>query len=132
MPHLNRVLLLFPLLLLCTSSSPAQHGPPIPVQAHQTAKTLRDLCREYVATGDEYHLDARACLGYVEGAIDALTLAMVNFQFEAKACVLPMATTEDLVRVTLKYIDAHPEKLSYAAADVVWLAMIASYPCPAK
>ena len=138
MSHLTRVLLLFPLLLLCTLSSPAQT---VTVTTHKTATELRDLCRAYIiGTGTlsteaqltQHQLNVGICLGYIQGAADALTLAMGNFQFEAKACMPSQPTTEEQVRVTLKYIDGHPELLSYSAADVVWRAMIASYPCPAK
>jgi hypothetical protein len=38
------------------------------------------------------------------------------------------ATAEELVPVFLKFIDDHPEKLSYGAADVLWQAMAAAYP----
>ena len=87
MPHLNRVLLLFPLLLLCTSSSPAQTVRPVIVQSYQKAKELRDLCREYIAGMDAIRriekptadaVKGAACLGYIKGSVDGLNLAIHN------------------------------------------------------
>jgi hypothetical protein len=48
--------------------------------------------------------------------------------FPIKPCVPEEATAEELVPVFLKFIDDHPEKLSYGAADVLWQAMAAAYP----
>jgi hypothetical protein len=77
---------------------------------------------------------AGACLGYIQGAVDGLQLAMATgvVSKSFKACVPEASTTDELVRVFLKFIDDHPEGLSYAAADVVWSAMTASYPCCAN
>jgi hypothetical protein len=125
-------LLLFPLLLLCTSSSPAQT---VDVITHKNAIELRDLCRELIGPNRfEHPLDAGHCTGYIQGAVDGLNLAPTVWKVPAsvKACVPQGTTTEELVRVFLKFIDSHPQKLSYAAANVVWQAIIASYPCPAK
>jgi len=130
---LTRVLLLFPLLLLCTSSSPAQ----IRVTSHLTATELRDLCREYIATDDATH-PAGQCLGYIEGAVDAINVSRASILSIHPHSTVPLppawcapkeGTTDELVRVFLKFIDGHPEKLSHAAADVVWQALSASYPC---
>jgi|SRR6516162_3053430 hypothetical protein len=121
MSHLNKVLLLFPLLLLCTSSSPAQT---VKVGTHRTATKLQDLCREH----------AGECLGYIQGAADGFAFAMAHGWVPTswKACTPKGVTGNGLVRVFLEFIDNHPEQLSYSAADVVWNAMAAAYPCPAK
>ena len=124
--------LLFPLLLLCTASLPAQT---VPVNSHQSAMQLRDLCKDFVApTPFEHPLNAGLCAGYVQGAVDGFYLALTRgwVPTSEKACILKQATMEELVRVILKFIDNHPEQLSYSAADVAWDAMTAAYPCPAK
>jgi hypothetical protein len=135
-------LLLFP-LLLCTLSSHAQIHPSAQtanVTTHKTATQLRDLCREFMAMPGgsnippEQFLHVGECMGYVLGAVDGFHLAMVTWKVptSVKACMPKGATIDELVQVTLKFIDGHPEDLSSAAADVVWRAMIATYPCPAK
>jgi hypothetical protein len=136
MSHLTRVLLLI-LLLLCTLSSPAA------LVVHKDAKELRDSCREVVAIIDipPGHatvgggIEGGICLGFIQGVVDGFAVAAGRgweVPTSLKACVPEKASTDELIRVFLKYIDGHPENLSYAAADVVWQAMIASYPCPAK
>jgi hypothetical protein len=138
MSHVNEALLLLPLLLPCTSTSPAQTVTEVPT--HKGAKELRNSCRGYIATIDgtiqtvRNQINAGICLGYIQGAVDGFYLAMVTWEVptSAKACVPKEATTEDLVRVFLKYIDGHPEHLSDSAVSAVWQAMVASYPCPAK
>jgi len=126
MSHLTRVLLLFLLLLFCILSSPAQ----IRATSHLTATELRDLCREYIATDDATH-PAGQCYGYIQGAADGLDLARATGEVptSVKPCVPKEATTDELVRAFLKFIDGHPEKLSHTAAGVVWQALTASYPC---
>lgn len=141
MSHLTRVLLLFPLLLLCALSSPAAD-----VVARENAKELRDKCRDYIAMAPVARpgaffdipglaLNANKCIGYIEGAIDGLNIKMAASGVDPKslkACMPKEATTDELVRVFLKYIYSHPGELSNMAADVVWRAIITSYPCPAK
>ena len=133
MSHLRRVLLLFPLLLLCTSSSPAQTAE-VPTYLH--ANELRDLCRAYTTSVDTHAnvscTDVGQCLGYMQGAVDGLNLAMVKYNIALGACVPKMANPDELTRVTLKVIDEHPEKLSHIATETVWQAMAAYYPCRAK
>ena len=159
MSHSHRVLLLFP-LLRCTCSR-QDHTPSAadlsrelaPGRVHKTAKELRDNCKEYIASLDpsghfhatdaENAVHVALCLGFIQGAVDGLAL-MPTPGVETTACVLndpdatydqtppPEPTMEELVRVTLKFMDEHPEDLSLEAAKVVWRAMIASYPCSAK
>jgi hypothetical protein len=110
------------------------------VPTHKSAKELRNSCRGYIATIDgtiqtvRNQINAGICLGYIQGAVDGLQLAMATgvVSKSFKACVPEASTTDELVRVFLKFIDDHPEGLSYAAADVVWSAMTASYPCCAN
>ena len=107
-----------------TSTSPS---PTVNVMSHLTTKELRDLC----ITMDAVH--AGHCGGYVQGVVDGIYFATAGWKVPTvKACVPQGATTDELVRVTLKIIDAHPEELSSPAASVVWNALAAAYPCPAK
>src|SRR5262249_38483900 len=132
MSHLTRVLLLFPLLLLCTSSLPAQIHPSaqtVNVITHYTATELRDLCREYIAIFDGTApenpikgVKSGQCMGYILGAIDGLNLEMAAGvgPKSLKACVPKTATMDELVRIFLKFIDIHPEQLHHTAAGVAW------------
>jgi hypothetical protein len=123
-------------MLLCTSSSPTQTAA-VNVISHQTAKELRDLCREYIVmvdgprTSPENPLNAGQCLGYIQGLVDGFDLAMATLKgpTSLKVCMPKKATTDEATRVTLKYIGDHPEDLSNTASDVVWRAMISYYPC---
>jgi hypothetical protein len=132
---------LFPLLVLCASSLHAQNahgeGP------HLRATQLRDECKKYVAVADgtlpkvERQLHAGSvgtCGGYVMGAADAFEVAMKSgvLPEPLQACVPKESTGDELIRVFLKFIDSHPEKLSNSAAEIVWQAIIASYLCPKK
>ena len=116
------LLLLLAVPLQFTHAQEVKHAPTAELHtgatAYQTAKGLRDLCREYITD---------QCLGYIQGASDAFDLAMFEL-FPIKPCVPEEATAEELVPVFLKFIDDHPEKLSYGAADVLWQAMAAAFP----
>jgi hypothetical protein len=139
MSHLNRVLLVFPLMLLCTSSSLTQTAA-VSVISHQTAKQLQDLCRDYIAMVDgprntpEHPLNTGQCLGYIQGLVDGFDLAMASLKVarlktSLTVCVPKTATTDEMARVTLKYIGDHSKDLSNTASDEMWRAMISSYPC---
>ena len=49
------------------------------------------------------------CLGYVQGAVDALELATTVYDVPKVACLPEKAGTDELIRVTLKFIDGHQE-----------------------
>ena len=68
----------------------------------------------------------------LEGAVDGLYVAIEDNNDASRACVPKEATVDELIRVTQKYIEENPKSLHYAAADVVWQAMAASYPLPCK
>ena len=160
MSHLTRVLPLFPTLLLCTSSLSSQtatvgthrDAKKLRDVCKGDIATVRDTnplllgrageqgassWRKIDETPQTYRdqINAGICLGYIQGAVDAINLSLHPYStlpLPPAWCAPKEATTDELIRVFLKYIDGHPEELSHAAADVLWRAMIDSYPCPAK
>ena len=77
-------------------------------------------------------MDAGICLGFIQEVADGFALLTKTYNLAAEPCVCEKATTDELIRVTLKFINEHPEHLADGGADVVWHAMVAFYPCPAK
>jgi hypothetical protein len=74
-----------------------------------------------------------ACIAYIKGSVHGLNLALHPLAAQSHlTLVCPGSMWRNWLEVFLKYIDSHPGELSNMAADVVWRAMIASYPCPAK
>ena len=186
MRHLHRVLLLFPLLLLLCTCSRQDHSPSeacpsaagsrrdsVPaaarqVSSHLTAAELRILCSDYITSvdtsgshGSKTLVNGGNCLGYIQGVIDGSDQAMASYDIpQLRAYVPEKATAEELVRVTLRFIDEEPDvpvtdwvilqgegknlekpdwkrlfskewyQRSPLAASVVWHAMRAAYPCP--
>jgi len=79
------------------------------------------------------------CLGFVQGAMDADSIWGIA---EAKAygpkaqkllsyCVPKDVTWPQIVRVLVKWLSDHPDKLNWAGYGVIQMSMSASYPCPA-
>jgi hypothetical protein len=63
--------------------------------------------------------------GYIEGVSDAL-------QMSGAICPAAGVSTEQEVAIVQKYLSANPERWHYRAADEVFLALRAVFPCASK
>jgi hypothetical protein len=80
--------------------------------------------------------DSAFCSGYVAGVMDANN-ALLNSVAAAKdAPVRPMyclpsdgVEVGQAVRITVKWLRAHPEKLHLQGGDLVWMSLADAFPC---
>jgi hypothetical protein len=63
------------------------------------------------------------CLGYIS--------AIIEFN-GATICAPSTATYEQAIRITFKYLNNNPERLSLPANLLVFAAMSSAFPCQAK
>ena len=76
-------------------------------------------------------LDSSQCVGYMQGALDIFEATKAwNWSPNAGSiCVPQEVSTEEAIRVFLKYMDEHPEELHFAAAAELQTALHTVFPC---
>lgn len=72
---------------------------------------------------------AGICVGYIQGARDMHDV----YQFASKAtplfCIPSQVPNGQLVRILLKYLQSHPEKLHLNGGFLCSLAFVEAFPC---
>jgi hypothetical protein len=78
--------------------------------------------------------DGNRCLGYVSGVADEFeSEGLEDVKHPLGSICLPEGVSSvQLVKIFLKFADAHPEQLHYAAPTVIWNSLIDVFPCPVK
>ncbi len=103
---------------------------------------LATQCKTYVRVTD-YSLqtptkadfaEAGKCVAYVQAVVDAYQNLRQSPLIPRRAlfCAPDEMTGDQAVRITLKYLDDHPEELHYAASSDVWTALHKAFPMPRK
>lgn len=84
-------------------------------------------------------LDAEWCLGYVGGFVDSLDAVEMyeSADFEeyksnrrALICFPEDSTIGQDIRIVVKFLQDHPEKLHYRERNLVFMALQQAFPCP--
>lgn len=114
---MRRILLLVA-LLSCASWAQAPN-----VSHHTNGSDLLDYCQ--AAVNHESGGRAGICLGYINAYRDLAAMLP-----DAQLLCLPDGIgNEQFIRILLKYLDQHPEKLHLPAAQLVYDAMQDVFPC---
>jgi Rap1a immunity proteins len=111
-----------------TSPALGQRNPP--------ASALVDACKDI----DTPSLNGISCHGFVNGVVSGIAVGVITMGYavgkttaDAKVKSLPIpcvpagATNGEIVKVVLKYIDAHPESLHNSAASEIYMALIGAW-----
>ena len=86
---------------------------------------LLDYCHDYTEVSD---FGAGLCIGYLAGVQDTAR----GWQQEAKIqlyCIPEAAKSDQLIRVTVKFLENVPAQLHYSAATLVEAAFVEAFPC---
>ena len=99
-------------------------------RAYSTGKDLQEWCT--AALDKQLQSGARAglCVGFLD-AFRQLSRMLPSPPNTRLECLPEGVGQEQFIRVILKYIDQHPEKLHIPAAQIVYDAANAAFPCPA-
>jgi hypothetical protein len=74
--------------------------------------------------------DMAFCYGYIRGLADSTRFAVeLTDETTLWACIPQEASTSQLRKVAVKYIDEHPDKLHFPTSVVLSLAFLDSFPC---
>lgn len=100
------------------------------VEAQDSAAELFWNC---TGTGAKNEVEAAAkslmCLSYISGSFDMLR--MMNDVLNLKAVCVPDdgLSNDQLIRVIVKWIESHPERMHETARSAVLSAMTEAFPC---
>ncbi len=104
-----------------------------PVFAVETNRIYRgsDLLRDCQTVKEFGHREfLLGCERYVVGVLDSYQVATVLLKPSIKAFCLPKGgTTDQMIKVVIKYLENHPEQLHLPAANVIYLALDDAFPC---
>ncbi|MGB9202746.1 MAG: Rap1a/Tai family immunity protein [Terriglobales bacterium] len=101
-----------------------------PARAYSTGKDLQGWCT--AALDKQLLSGARAglCVGFLD-AFRQLSRMLPSPSNTRLECLPEGVGQEQFIRVILKYLDEHPEKLHLPAAQIVYDAANEAFPCPA-
>lgn len=119
-------------LLLCCCPAFCQSG------QYLTGGAILPKCKVFLASLDGQNItasqenEAQECVGYLEGTFDteAVIRATKGNDAPHNVCQPSEMTLGQLVRVFVKYSDAHPEMLHLPGALLLHNALVLSFPCP--
>jgi hypothetical protein len=94
---------------------------PCLAKADMMGSHLKEICQSYPANSESTSL----CRGYIWGALDTAR-GVVKLQ---AACEPVGVNGEQLVALTIKYMDDHPEELKNSAASLIWKMYAKAFPC---
>ena len=104
-------------------------------EQNPTASALVGACQDF----EKPTYRGGMCTGFIKGAISGFAVGAIALGEAISAnattgtsppkslhipCVPAGATSEEIVKVVLKYIDDHPESLHYSAASEIYMAVI--------
>jgi hypothetical protein len=85
---------------------------------------LRYFDNEYRSTSAEAERSSMWCLGYMLGWVNGYTWGATAL------CVPPdQITALQLVRIVVKYLRDHPQRLHYRRDVLIWSALQEAFPC---
>lgn len=113
--------IIFVVVCLCAASWAEQ-----PATRHTSGNDLRNYCQAVL----DHETGARA--GICAGYINAYRELAEMLPDEKLLCVPDGVGNEQFIRVLMKYLDQHPERLHVAAPQLIYDAMSEAFPCPAK
>ncbi len=116
------LLALVPVLLAAGEPPKPSAGPSKPVARASTAEWVMIGCRALVAEDSKNEFRQGVCVGEVAGL--ATDGAIAN-----QTCVPDTASNQDLVRVVVRFVDAHSQRLQEPFGVLALEALRSVWPC---
>jgi hypothetical protein len=101
-----------------------------PAKAYSTGKDLQEWCSAAIDKQLQSGARAGLCVGFLDAfrQLSRMLPSQPNVKLE---CLPDGGGQEQFIRVILKYLDQHPEKLHLPAVQIVYDAANEVFPCPA-
>ncbi|GLS22841.1 hypothetical protein GCM10007874_58610 [Labrys miyagiensis] len=96
-------------------------------QAQNSANHYYEFCVGFIKRDEQNLLPEEYCGGTVNGVAGMFKTGDIGQRFNV--CIPEEATTGQEVKVLVKYMDQHPEKLNWDLANVVFEAFREAWPC---
>jgi hypothetical protein len=121
--------ILYALVLLALASIPAHASDGFYRDGYQLLQACQAAERSGQAISPREEggaaVDVGVCIGYIEGAIDAFTIA----DRSVLACAPNNIRLGQAKLIVRNYLAAHPEKLHWTASLLVTAALFEAFPC---
>ena len=98
------------------------HTPPY--QSFISGNELLQACE--AASAQE---DPAGCSQYIAGVVDEYALVSASLNIPRTFCLARNITSKQLGRVTLKWLNEHPNTLHFIASSLVVQSLTESFPC---
>jgi len=105
---------------------------PIYADSYLNGNGLQTNCREYSKFKDGRNFDTMkygSCTAYITAVSDSHDVFVEWGKMSPMFCSPNEVTNGQLAAVVVKYLEANPEELHYAAADIVTNALAQAFPC---
>jgi hypothetical protein len=91
-------------------------------------------CRKYISIANANPSSpntvmATDCIPYLQGVLDGFEAERIITGSKLRLCYPNPISSDQMARDFVKYVDDHPEQLSYPAPFLIWNAMIWAFPC---
>lgn len=108
-------------LILAPSSADAEK-----VAYALSGNGLLAMCEKYEASKSNIPAEGAACVGYIQGVVDAVSV------LDYRACFPETAPYEQHARIVVKYLKDHPQQLHLHRFELTISALRAAFPCNEK
>jgi len=99
------------------------------LHAQTTGNKLREQCA--AASRSEMSINAGLCIGFINGFWEVAKMLPLSAKINL-ACWPDGVTPNQIAKIVVKYLDEHPERLHLPAAQLVYDATYAVFPCEEK
>jgi hypothetical protein len=105
-------------------------------QSDWTGAKLLEACNATIRSIDQHRpgnpvedLRDGICIGYFHGFMDGQSAAVSGLVPSKSYCPPASLTVEQSMRITLKFINDHPEHLHRYGGDIAAVALLKAFPC---
>ena len=103
----------------------------VPMPGYMNGSTLLYLCNDFIQTNGEYGVNTVSCESYVEGSLDGFFGAASLTDPQYTKCFLqehPGITVNQVIRMTVNFLNKHPEFLDSQAASLSRSTITSAFP----
>jgi hypothetical protein len=90
---------------------------------------LIENCKEAIKGDSDDFFKSGWCYGFLQGASEMFVMAKILGQLPPSYCMPAEVTEKQAVRIVMKYLQNHPEKLHYPRTNLVYRALAQAFPC---
>jgi hypothetical protein len=94
-----------------------------------TGLFLLNACKAFLTAGAKGDFGAGYCVGFIHSNEQEEMVRKISDTAKKIYCMPKDVTDEQLARVLVEYLEAHPEQLNLAASQLIWMAYTNVWRC---